>query len=190
MNDICQRVCLRKQSVVILGDLNMDRLTPYCGEGKILKDLEEVNSLRWLIIDPTRVTAHSQTLLDVLLTNTPELFKRYGVYNPELSDHYVIYGEIKEKVRKHRPKITTFRQIKNTDFELLNQDLLNAPWNVSDIFSSTDIGKDCLKVLLITMHQLEKQGERKGYPLHDAGVEEGFEREEEVRHQVCKRSHC
>ena len=44
MNDICQWVCLRKQSVVILGDLNTDRQTPYCGEGKILKDLEEVNN--------------------------------------------------------------------------------------------------------------------------------------------------
>ena len=116
----------------------MDRLVPERGEGRILKDLEEVNNLHCLITEPTRVTANSQTLLDVLLTNTPELFKRCGVFNPDLSDHHMIYGEMIEKVRKHRPKKITFRQTKNTNFELLNQELLNAPWHVGDIFSSVD----------------------------------------------------
>ena len=60
---------------MIIGDLNMDRLNPDKAEGKLLRDLEEVHNLSCLITEPTRVTMHSQTLLDVLLTNTPELFK-------------------------------------------------------------------------------------------------------------------
>ena len=147
MNDICQWACLRKQSVVILGDLNMDRLVPDRGKGKILKDLEEVNNLHCSITEPTRVTVHSQTLLDVSLTNTPDLFKRCGVFNPELSDHHIIYGEMAEKVSKHRPKTITFRQTKNTNFEPLNQDLLNAPWHVGEIFSSVDDKYDYWKGL-------------------------------------------
>ena len=79
---------------------------------------------------------YSQILFDVLLTNTPELFKRCGTFNPDLSDHHMIYGEMIEKVRKLRPKKITFRQTKNTNFELLNQELLNAPWHVGDKFSS------------------------------------------------------
>ena len=57
MNDICQWASMRKQSVVILGGLNMDRLVPVRGERKILKYLEEVNNLQCLITEPTRVTA-------------------------------------------------------------------------------------------------------------------------------------
>ena len=73
MNDICQWACLQKQCVVILGDLNMEWLIPNRGEGKMLRDLEQVYNLTCLITEPTRVTMHSQTLLDVLLTNTPEI---------------------------------------------------------------------------------------------------------------------
>lgn len=101
MHDICQWACFRKQTVVILGDLNMDRLRLNCGKGKILKDLEEVNNLNCMINEPTRITAPSESLLDVILTNTPELFKKCGTYEPEISDHRMIYGELTEKVRKH-----------------------------------------------------------------------------------------
>lgn len=138
MNDICQWACLQKQCIVIMGDLNMDRLIPERGEGKMLRDLEQVFNLTCLITEPTRVTMHSQTLLDVLLTNTSELFTRCGVYNSEISDHYLIYGQKTDIVCKHKPKTITFRQTKNTDFELFNQDLINAPWHVGDIFNCVD----------------------------------------------------
>ena len=70
MNDICQWACLQKQCIVILVDLNMDRLTPNRGKGKMLRDLEQLYNLTCLLTEPTRVTTYSQTLLDVLLTNT------------------------------------------------------------------------------------------------------------------------
>ena len=138
INDICQWASFQKQSVVILGDLNMDRLRPEHGEGKIIKDLEEVNNLQCMITEPTRITTHSQTLLDVVLTNTPELFARCGTYNPEISDHCLVYGEMTEKVAKHRSKTITFRQTKSTNYEQLNRDLLDAPWHVGEIFSNID----------------------------------------------------
>ena len=51
-----------------------------CVEGKLLKDLEEVNNLQCTITEPTRVTAHSKSLLDVILTHNPDLFKKCGAY--------------------------------------------------------------------------------------------------------------
>ena len=95
--------CLQKQSIVILGDLSMDPLIPDRGEGKMLRDLEQVYDLTCLITEPTRVTMHSRTLLDVLLINTPELFTRSGVYDPEISDQYLIYGQIKFVSTSPRP---------------------------------------------------------------------------------------
>ena len=58
LNHICQWACFQKQSVIILGDLNLDRLRLDRAEGKLLKDLEEVNNLRCMITESTRVTAH------------------------------------------------------------------------------------------------------------------------------------
>jgi len=75
----------------------------------------------------------------MLLTNTPELFKRCGVYNPEISDHHLI---ITEKVCKCKTKIITFRRTKNTDLELLYQELINAPWHVGAIFTFIDVKYD------------------------------------------------
>ena len=138
INDIYQWACFQKQTVVILGDLNMDRMQPEHGEGKILKDLEEVNNLQCMIHEPTRITATSESLLDVILTNKPELFKTCGTYEPELSDHCMVYGEMKEKVSKHRMKVITFTCMKNTDFELFNKNLMGAPWHVGDIFNDID----------------------------------------------------
>ena len=85
-----------------LGDLNLDRLRLDRAEGKLLKDLEEVNNLQCMITEPTRVTAHSESLLDVILTNNPELFKKCGVYQPEMSDHHMVFGEMMEKVHKDK----------------------------------------------------------------------------------------
>jgi hypothetical protein len=103
----------------------MDRLKPNdrAREGKILKYLEEVNNLQCMITEPTRITMNSQTLLDILLTNSPEIFRKCGTYNPEISDHYLIYGIMSQKIRK----VITFRSIKNTNQERLNQDLLEGP---------------------------------------------------------------
>lgn len=129
---------LQKQIVVLVGDLNMDRLNPNEREGKILKDLEEVNNLRCMISEPTRITPSSSTLLDVILTNTPELFRKCGVYDPAISDHNLVYGIIKENVCKCTSKVITFRDLKNTDLEQLNRDLLNAPWQVAEIFNDID----------------------------------------------------
>ena len=48
-----------------------------------------------MIKQPTRLdrkgTTTTSTLIDVLLTNRPDLFIR-GVFDPALSDHRLIYG--------------------------------------------------------------------------------------------------
>jgi hypothetical protein len=79
-----------------LGDLNLDRLKPKLKEGKILKDTEETHNLQCLIKEPTRITLNSETLLDVILTNKPELFKQL-MQSETLSGHLLVYGIIAEK---------------------------------------------------------------------------------------------
>ena len=127
MNDIVMWAGLQKQSVVLAGDLNMDRLKPTERLGKILVDLEEVNVLQCMILEPTRITPTTSTLLDVILTNQPDLYRNCGVHHLALSDHSMVYGIMRDKVCKHQPKIIIYGSTKNIDNALLNQDLITAP---------------------------------------------------------------
>jgi len=115
-NDIVSWASLQTQFVVITGDLNLDRLKPELREGKILKDLEDVHGLTCLITKPTRLTENTQTLLDVILTNKPELFKEAHVYNPEIiSDHAMVIGIMTGNAIHHPRKVVTFRNFKRMD---------------------------------------------------------------------------
>ena len=138
LNSICQWACLKKKTVIIVGDLNLDRQQLDRSERKILRDLKEVNELHCLINEPTRVRANSQTLIDVTFTNNPHRFKNCGIYIPEISDHSMIYGEMTEKVNKRTTKTLVYRQTKTTDFDNFNKDLLHAPWHVGEVFDDLD----------------------------------------------------
>ena len=88
LNSIFQWACFKKKTVIIVGDLNLDRPRLDRTEGEIPRDLH------CLINELTRVTANSQTRIDVMLTNSPDLFKNCDVYNPKIGDHSMIYGEM------------------------------------------------------------------------------------------------
>ena len=137
-NSLCMWATMECNTPILTGDLNLDRLRPERTEGKILLSLEEVYGLECLIKDPTRIMPTSETLLDVILTNKPELFKTSGALNPEMSDHHLVYGIMKERVSQHERKVVTFRSTRTLDVEKLNEDLSCAPWNVMDSFDTLD----------------------------------------------------
>lgn len=76
LNSICTWASLQRNSVTVIGDINLDRLRPDKNEGKLLLDLEVEQELTCLIDKPTRMEKkgliHTSTLIDVLLTNKPE----------------------------------------------------------------------------------------------------------------------
>ena len=76
---------------------------------------------------PSKITLTTETLLDVILTNKPNLFRTGGSFNPEISDHHLSYGILKQSVLQHRRKTIAFRSLKNVDTDKRNEDLGNAP---------------------------------------------------------------
>ena len=82
LNSICQWACFKKKTVIIVGDLNLDRLRLDRSERKILRYLEEVNDLHCLINELRRVTANSQTLMDIMLTNNRDCSKTAAYTTP------------------------------------------------------------------------------------------------------------
>lgn len=89
-------------------------------------------------VNATRVTNHSRTLLDVILTNMPEEFKECGVWNPGISDHSMVYGLMMEKIGYHKSKLLSFRNRKNINETKLLKDLHLATWHIGSIFDSID----------------------------------------------------
>ena len=69
---------------MLLGDPNLDRLRPDKAEGKLLIDLEETQGLEYLINKPTWVqqmwSRTTETLIDIILTNQPEMIIDSDVY--------------------------------------------------------------------------------------------------------------
>ena len=138
LNDLILWASVQKSLLVITGDLNLDRLRPLSREGKILSDLEDTHELTCVITRPTRITNDSQTLIDVILTNKPELFKDCGVCEVGISDHALVYGLMKERNGFYESKVLTVRSYKERNEQQLRMDLDMAPWHVSTIFDSID----------------------------------------------------
>ena len=102
LSEICNWASLKSNHVVVIGDLNLDRMRPDKSEGKLLLDLEVEQGFDCLITKPTRTEKRgkiiTESLIDLLLSNRPELFQYSGNYHPCLSDHALIYGLLSRKL--------------------------------------------------------------------------------------------
>ena len=79
-----------------------------------------------LIKHPTRITCHTSTLIDHIITNCEEKVTQSGVINTSLSDHQLIFwtGKIK-RVKTNNHKRISFRSLKNYSMENFEQELKN-----------------------------------------------------------------
>ena len=57
-----------------------------------LNQICEVYQVHQLIESPTRITETSQTLIDVIITNTPTKIMTSGVLHVGMSDHSLVYA--------------------------------------------------------------------------------------------------
>ena len=131
-----ERVAAECRDVVLMGDLNINLLTPSSQTDRLLLITSE-NNLKQLISEPTRITDHSQTLLDVLFTSSPDVFSSSGATECVGSDHLMIFGEHKEEV-KLPAKVCTVRSFKKCEEKALLSDLGSAPWQVMDSFDDVN----------------------------------------------------
>ena len=130
----------RCDSLAILGDLNCDISHPDKGsrEGRTLVDLMNEYNMTNLFREPTRVTATSSTLIDVILTNRPRSFLTSGTFDLGLIDHHLDYAVS----RSHRPRTFPItgerRTVKNYDPERFCDDLHSIPFDIPYTFENID----------------------------------------------------
>ena len=82
------------QNVVIMGDFNCDMLNTDDYSNNWVTDMCTLFHLNQLILNPTRITPSSCTLIDLILTSVSELYQNTEVIPVTLSDHYLIYTTI------------------------------------------------------------------------------------------------
>ena len=58
---------------------------------------------------PARITNHSKTLIDLIVTNRKDLVKQKGTCALGISDHDMIYAALSASIPRDPPKIITIR---------------------------------------------------------------------------------
>ena len=130
------------QEVYILGDLNLN--LKYQGRQlpngiREYREFCALHGLTQIIDTPTRVTKHSSTILDHILTNSEEKNSQSGVIDVALSDHQMIYCTRKTvKPKTHSKTYIKIRSLKHYSKELLLEKLAEIQFQDNSTHISID----------------------------------------------------
>ena len=122
----------------IIGDLNYDLLSPE--KSKVLNNICDSFNFTNLIKEATCFTKNgSPSLIDVILTNSKNLFCHSVNFNCGLSDwHHMIATVFKENSSSNKRQKVTFRSYKNFCEADFVHDLQRAPLHIAGIFDDVN----------------------------------------------------
>ena len=126
-----------RKNVVILGDLNSDLIAKDYEGRRLLRILGSFD-LHNVIKDPTRTTVTTSTLLDIMITTDISKIITSGTFDPDLSDHCLIYGIIRLQRKRIPPKYIFAKNYKQVNIETLKHAFITAPWSVIEAFDDPD----------------------------------------------------
>ena len=137
--EFLQKAEIENKKLIILGDLNCD-FPPHTknSNAKKLIELLDGYQLKQLIKEPTRVTANTRTLIDVVITqlgNTNVTIS--GVIHLGISDHSLVYTCRKISTPKEKPKVVETRQFKQFNSRAFESDL-NQAFSGNDVYRHDD----------------------------------------------------
>jgi hypothetical protein len=115
------------RELLVMGDFNVN----YLAESSVSRRLRSVCSdfnLQQLIIEPTRVTENSETLIDLILTTSSSMFTVSGCLDAGVSNHFLVYT-VMEGIPCYSHKIRKVSLFGKCDVDVLLDDLLSAPWD-------------------------------------------------------------
>ena len=122
-----------------MGDLNCNFMDESPSQTQRALEFLDLNGLTQLISNSTRQLQTSTSLLDVIVTSTPEIFLRTGVLQSSLSDHCLIYGVVPGLLRCHQYRVITSRRWKEEKIDSFQTDMKKIPW--SDLYTPENIDK-------------------------------------------------
>lgn len=118
-----------------MGDLNahynfVQSNTPNTDVGVKLFHFLECNNFFQLMEEATRITLTGESILDLVISDTPGLFVQTGTLSPPYNcDHNVIFGRLCIPVVKHKCYKRRVWNFNNINEEQLDKELAIADWN-------------------------------------------------------------
>ena len=89
---------------------------------------------------PTRITNHSKTLINLIVTNRKDLVKQEGTCPLGISDHDMIDAALSASIPRDPPKIITIRNFNKFSERNFQSDIARAPFQVCEVFDDpTDV---------------------------------------------------
>ena len=139
LDDLLRYATRKNVEVIILGDLNCDYLNDSLDKTKRLLEFLAANELEQIIKEPTRVTCNTRSLIDLLVTSTPSLFRSSGILSTTISDLYPIFGLMNgPAICPHKHRILTTRTWSDESRKNFIDDLKKTPWTFLEFFDDME----------------------------------------------------
>ena len=127
LNECVKSLDLSKVEIFIMSDMNVNYKNKVWLNYQKLKFFTQSNGLSQLISTTTRNTDKTNSLLDLILTNS-KYVSMAGTLEHYVSDHQPVYV-VKKKGRDVRPNVEfRGRSYRNFDKKVLTEKLLNCNW--------------------------------------------------------------
>jgi len=142
--------CMNKE-LYILGDLNMNfQSGKDTFKNSRWNSFVISNGLKQLVMEPTRITKKSSTIIDHLYTNRPDCISNVFVSSYSVSDHFPVCftRQMHTKIPKNKHISKDYRQFKHFKEHAFQKDLLMSNLNMIDTVSDPNT---CLNYLLNTI---------------------------------------
>ena len=134
-SDLMGIISKERKQCILMGDFNLDLIkVDTHNQTKDFVHSLYTNAFYPTISKPTRVTDHSATLLDNIITNITGYCIKSGVLYNDISDHFPVFNliQINSKITKKYAYI--FKRMNTANnIEKLNSELKNANWD--DVFA-------------------------------------------------------
>ena len=124
----CHQIDTNKHEIIILGDFNTD-VKADSNLQRHLVEFQTTFDLDQLIVEPTRITPKSRTIIDLIFVSDPAKISQSGVIEIGVSDHFLTHCTRKiTKVLYHKHNNVKIRSLKNYNKENFEQRLKDATW--------------------------------------------------------------
>lgn len=108
----------------------------------------DVFRLQQMVKQPTRVTRHSSTLIDHIVTNYPQCISHTDIIpSTMVSDHDAVFACVNVRIPRFQPRYKFIRQEKKLDEKEFKQDFSSLPLHVIYVLESPDDMVDAINTL-------------------------------------------
>ena len=152
-SDLMGIISKERKQCILMGDFNLDLIkVDTHNQTKDFVHSLYTNAFYPTISKPTRVTDHSATLLDNIITNITGYCIKSGVLYNDISDHFPVFNliQINSKITKKYAYI--FKRMNTANnIEKLNSELKNANWDDVFVDENPDSAYDTFLSILTSL---------------------------------------